>query len=365
MPLTVAQVRAAITSNPWTKDFRHLEAFPTSYLKRYSFKDMLVKAVKPHDRIKYWNIVPGDRVRIIGDKGGQVLEVSKINKLSNRVYLKGSSTSSAREGGLKNVDYSRCQLFIGDFEFPPKGKATEPRTLPVFATRVGTSKPHWQPRGARYEWDRFAAGTTPRLPGKTKISDRIRIPWPKRPERPKYEPTLYTAKAEDVMEVTYKPFALPSDTSATVPKENQENDYIQSVFDPEKRAPDAAAPMELHLQDELSNPHSRAKKQARWQAALARRREMLAEYVQRELKDLKGRTRREARAEAVWKWRERLAADLQEEKKRRWIHRGGEAALVRRKERKERKERKREERLRNLVLKEGPNQIIPRESSVA
>ena len=37
---------------------------------------------------------------------------------------------TAREGNLKNVHYSRCQLFIGDFEFPPKGKATEPRTLP-------------------------------------------------------------------------------------------------------------------------------------------------------------------------------------------------------------------------------------------
>ena len=37
---------------------------------------------------------------------------------------------TSREGGLKNVHYSRCQLFIGDFEFPPKGDATEPRTLP-------------------------------------------------------------------------------------------------------------------------------------------------------------------------------------------------------------------------------------------
>ena len=164
------------------------------------------------------------------------------------------------------------------------------------------------------------------------------------------------------MEVTYKPFALPSDTSAALPKEHQENDYIQSVLDPEKRASDAAAAMELHLQEELSNPHSRAKKQARWQAALGRRRALLAEYVQRELKDPKGRTRREARAEAVWKWRERLASDLRDEKKRRWIHRGGEAALVRRKARKARKERKREERLHNLVLKEGPNQIIPSES---
>jgi hypothetical protein len=253
------------------------------------------------------------------------------------------------------------------------------RLLSVFATRIGTSTPHWQPMGARYVWDRFAAGTTPRLPNTTSTSDRIRIPWPKRSARPKYErmlyfflscaaelklleATLYTAKAEDVMAVTYKPFALPSDMSEAVPKADPENEYIQSVLDPEERAYDAAAPVELHLHKELSNPHSRAKKQARWQAAFVRRRELLNQYMQHELKDLKGRTRREARAEAVWKWRERLAADVREEKKRRWIHRGGEAALLRMKVRRARKERKREERLRNLVLKEAPNQVIPRKS---
>jgi len=93
MPLTAAQVRGAITSNPWTKDFRHLQPFPINYLKRYVFRDILVKAAKPHDRIKYWNIVPGDRVRVIGDKEGKVLEVSKINKLSNCVYLKGVTSN--------------------------------------------------------------------------------------------------------------------------------------------------------------------------------------------------------------------------------------------------------------------------------
>lgn len=61
------------------------------------------------------------------------------------------------------------------------------RRVSVFATRVGTSKPYWQPMGARYEWDRFAAGTTPRLPVTSNTSDRIKIPWPKQAERPKYE----------------------------------------------------------------------------------------------------------------------------------------------------------------------------------
>jgi hypothetical protein len=175
--------------------------------------------------------------------------------------------------------------------------------------------------------------------------------------------TPYTAKAEDVMAITYKPFPLPSETSASAAAEpagkSEENEYIQSVLDPQNRAYDATTAMELHLQKELSNPHSRAKKQARWQAALAARREMLAQYVRRELKDPKGRTRREARAEAVWKWREKLAADRREEKKRRWIHRGGEAALLGRRAREARKERKRDERLRNLVLKEAPNQVNP------
>ena len=169
------------------------------------------------------------------------------------------------------------------------------------------------------------------------------------------------------MAVTYQPFALPSPSSemtgaaasAEPANKSGENEYIQSVLDPQNRGYDATTPMELHLQKELSNPHSRAKKQARWQAALATRRELLAQYVRRELKDLKGRTRREARAEAVWKWRERLAADRREEKKMRWIHRGGEASLLRRRARLARKERKQDERLRNLVLEEAPNQIIP------
>jgi hypothetical protein len=180
-------------------------------------------------------------------------------------------------------------------------------------------------------------------------------------EKMTFVATLYTAKVEDVMAITYKPFALPpAETNVGAePEAKSENDYIASVLDPQNRAYDATAPMELHLQKELSNPHGRAKKQARWQATFVRRRELLAQYVREELKDLKGRTRREARAEAMWKWRERLAADRREEKKMRWIHRGGEAALLRRRARQARKERKLDERLRNLVLKDAPNQVIP------
>src|SRR5712671_8128423 len=100
MPLTAAQVRSAITSNPWTKDFLHMQPFPLRYLKQISPAAMPVKAAKPQDRIKYWNIVPGDRVRITGDKEGKVLEVAKINKLSNRIYLKGATNVRECVGSL-------------------------------------------------------------------------------------------------------------------------------------------------------------------------------------------------------------------------------------------------------------------------
>jgi hypothetical protein len=226
MPLTVAQIRGAVTSNPWTKDFRHLQPFPVNYLKRYSFKDMRVRAAKPKDRIKYWNIVPGDRVRIRGDKDGKILEVAKINKLSNFIYLKGTTAkvrnifSLVLTLELTCVDYNQRVIVMPGLKmfiihdasysleitsFLPKAKLRSHErfrtsdffvvcvliallsSLSVFANRIGTSTPYWQPMGARYEWERFAVATTPRLPDATSTPNRIKIPWPKRPERPKYE----------------------------------------------------------------------------------------------------------------------------------------------------------------------------------
>ncbi len=52
------------------------------------WKDPRINDVKPKDRIKWWNVVPGDQVRVLGDKEGSIREVFRINKLSNRVYLK-------------------------------------------------------------------------------------------------------------------------------------------------------------------------------------------------------------------------------------------------------------------------------------
>lgn len=40
------------------------------------------------DRIKYWNIVPGDTIADRNDPSKQLREVLGINKLSNKVFLK-------------------------------------------------------------------------------------------------------------------------------------------------------------------------------------------------------------------------------------------------------------------------------------
>ena len=162
-----------------------------------------------------------------------------------------------------------------------------------------------------------------------------------------------------VNEVTYTPPPLPSTLLSPAPRVPSEHEYITSLSKPEKVALPKEAPVEVYLLKELSNPHARAKKQARWQAFKARTKALLEEYIQAEYANLAGRTRREARAEATWKWQQRLAQDRKEELKRRWRNRGAEARLERKAKRKARKMAKRDEKLRNLVLADEPNQVVP------
>ena len=114
---------------------------------------------------------------------------------------------------------------------------------------------------------------------------------------------------------------------------------------------------------EVSNPHSRAKKQKRWQERQRREKALLEEYVKAELKDLQGRTRREARAEAAFKCKQRIEADRKAELKKRWQLRGQEAKLLRKRARAVKKEARRNRRLADLVLEQRPNQVVPAQSS--
>ena len=95
------QALNAATASPWTRDLRHVNPkaiFPRWYAPRVTFRDPSLKTVPPKDRIKWWNIVPGDQVRVLGAKGPKALavrEVWRINKLNNRVLLKKESVSAS------------------------------------------------------------------------------------------------------------------------------------------------------------------------------------------------------------------------------------------------------------------------------
>jgi hypothetical protein len=89
-PFTRKQLLNAPTTNPWTTDFRHLLPIPKQWLKRTTRRDPVIKSVRPRDRVKYWNVVAGDQIRLLGDKTNTLHEVLSINRISNRVFVKGA-----------------------------------------------------------------------------------------------------------------------------------------------------------------------------------------------------------------------------------------------------------------------------------
>lgn len=118
--------------------------------------------------------------------------------------------------------------------------------------------------------------------------------------------------------------------------------------------------MEVRVYKELANPHSRAKRQRRWQQQQEEEKELLEKFIKAE--EAKARfsgSKKEARTFAVYKWRQKLHEDRKKEMKRRWVKRGGEVKLERKEKRKEKKERRRSQALAQLVLEEAPNQVVP------
>ncbi|TCD71275.1 hypothetical protein EIP91_011046 [Steccherinum ochraceum] len=364
------QALRAATFSPYTKDLRHVTAvIPRPWSRAVNGTGPKVKSVKPKDRIKWWNIVPGDQIRLRGDPEGAVHEVRKINKLTNRVFLKvvdsSENTDKQQTRPDKQVAYSRCQLLIGDHAFPPLPGEADNRTVRVFATRLATSAPRWVPQAHRWEWNRYAVNTSPRLPGSQRgEAEKIEIAWPERQKHAPTTPSAYETEEDAVTEVTYTPAALPELSNAPLPGEPSAHAYIKSLS---SKSVDfvSSQPTELLVHKELVNPHSRAMKQARWQAHRLYTHSLLQQYVKKEYEDLRGRTRREARAEATWKWKQKLVDERKTEMKRRWRKRGDEAALAHKKVRKALKEERIQKKLQNLVLQVAPNQVIPRMRSTA
>lgn len=85
-PFSRNELRAIVSNSPVTSNFRHLLPINKRFLQKTS-DGTTVKAAPARDRIKWWNVVPGDQVRVMGDKKMPMREVLAVNKVSNRVFL--------------------------------------------------------------------------------------------------------------------------------------------------------------------------------------------------------------------------------------------------------------------------------------
>lgn len=98
----------------------------------------------------------------------------------------------------------------------------------------------------------------------------------------------------------------------------------------------------------------------RWKIRQANDKALLDEIMADELKHLNGRSLRDAKAEAAFRWRELLKAKKDEERKRRWKDMAEESTMKRKAMRKEKKEARLKRRLTELVLSDSQNQVIPK-----
>jgi hypothetical protein len=87
-PLGVA--RRQLTRESLTRNFEHLLPNTREVFRPRQGQGLRVNVVPVKNRIKWWNIVPGDQVRVRGRESEGTKEVFAINKFANRVFLKNT-----------------------------------------------------------------------------------------------------------------------------------------------------------------------------------------------------------------------------------------------------------------------------------
>ncbi|KAJ7477084.1 hypothetical protein B0H11DRAFT_2029613 [Mycena galericulata] len=350
------------TKIPWTTNFNHMRRIPRK-LRNSSASDSFDpdekdRIIIPRERVKFWNVVPGDRVRVRGRYGNNLREVFRIRRLENLVEF--NLPSDSPDTSYPAYSYASCQLYIGEYEFPPLPGSTEPRKLPVFAERMSTSPPVWNTRLYRWQWDRFATRTTPVIPHLK--GQKIKIPWPKPPPMEHKPAGMYDTDKAVLAKVTYVPPSFSHILTAPLPRVPTEDEYIAGMSHPtQKPWFGDSAPVEMYMHKELSNPHSRAKKMKRWQSHQLYKKSLLRDYIAAEMRELNGRSPKEAKAEATFKWREKLTAEQEAERRRRWLTLAVAEKAKKKMARKTRKALKRKNQLTQLGLWEAPNQVIPKD----
>ncbi|KAF8974276.1 hypothetical protein BDZ97DRAFT_1772793 [Flammula alnicola] len=298
--LTLRNALAATTQNGATTHFNHLRSIPRAWLIRRTKHDPKLKSAAPKD-----------------------------------------STTPPPQS--KNYHYSRCQLYVGD----------------VFASRIGTSEPRWSYTQRRFLWKRYAVATVPKLlkwvPG-----NKIRVPWPPFVKRTYPGGGIYDTLPAYAGKVTYKLPTFDPSPTGPIPQLPAEKEYLDLIYNPDpERLYDPSAPFEVYLKPELANPHSRAKKLERWKIHQATIHATLKEITAEELKNLAGRTIRQAKADAAFKWREFIKEQQADRKKERWMHLAQVESWDKKQSKKASKEARQRRRLTELMLEDEPNQVIP------
>ena len=170
----------------------------------------------------------------------------------------------------------------------------------------------------------------------------------------------YDTTHEIVSQLTYKFPKFRHSLTGPIPRAPTEEEFLTALYNTEHGLPAVDGPIEVFLEKELSNPHARAKKQARWQANQAAEKSRFEELVAEEMKQLNGRTRREARAEAAFRLRLEKKEKVEQQKKMRWKHRVADVSMIRRARKKAKKEERIRGKLTQLQLENEPNQFIPK-----
>jgi len=92
--LTNKSLQSAAVQTPWTSNLRHLLPVARSLLRGRGIQPAqrreVRKVVPLNQRIKWWNVVPGDQIRILGDKTNRLYQVSEVNKLQNKVSVRNT-----------------------------------------------------------------------------------------------------------------------------------------------------------------------------------------------------------------------------------------------------------------------------------
>jgi hypothetical protein len=171
---------------------------------------------------------------------------------------------------------------------------------------------------------------------------------------------IYDTPREEVARVTYQ---LPTFNSppGPIPRPPAEEQYLNLLYNPGlSKSYGESLSFEVYLDRELANPHSRTKKLERFKIYQANTQLLLKKIMAEELRNLDGRNVRQAKADAAFKWREQVKADGQKKKKARWMHSARNAELERKASKRTKKDERKRRLLTEMVLKEEPNQFIPK-----